>query len=129
MSLHHLNLWVPDLRKVAPAWNWLLGELGYAADRSREAQVIVYRHPDGFALVLEQSSDMVPGALYSRMRPGLNHLALKVASVEQLEALVAAAADNGWSALPLDGHPIAGGADVAYLEDPNGFEIELVAPV
>lgn len=127
MSLHHLNLWVPDLARVAPAWTWLLGELGYTADRADRGDVLVLRHPAGFALVLEQSADMVPGALYSRLRPGLNHLAFDVGSVEQLHAVVATASAHGWSTLPLDGHPIAGGAEVAYLEDPNGFEVELVA--
>lgn len=129
MSLHHLTLWVPDLRRVAPAWTWLLGTLDYAPDRAAaDAGVLVFRHVDGFALVLEQSSDMVPGALYSRMRPGLNHLAFHVGSADQLAAVVDGSAAHGWSTLPLDGHPIAGGADVAYLEDPNGFEVELVAP-
>jgi hypothetical protein len=39
------------------------------------------------------------------------------------------ATDHGWSTLPSDRHPIAGGAEVAYLEDRDGFEVELVAPV
>ena len=34
----------------------------------------------------------------------------------------------GWSTMPSDRHPIAGGAHVAYLEDRDGFEVELVAP-
>ena len=29
--------------------------------------------------------------------------------------------------MPGDRHPIAGGAEVAYLEDRDGFEVELVA--
>ena len=32
------------------------------------------------------------------------------------------------SPLPTDWHPIAGGARVAYLEDADGFEVELLAP-
>jgi catechol 2,3-dioxygenase-like lactoylglutathione lyase family enzyme len=30
--------------------------------------------------------------------------------------------------MPSDRHPIAGGAHVAYLEDRDGFEVELVSP-
>jgi catechol 2,3-dioxygenase-like lactoylglutathione lyase family enzyme len=125
--LHHLTLWVPDLGRAEQSWGWLLGELDYVVDQAFD-RVVLFRHPSGFAVVLEQSPDMVPGMLYSRMRPGLNHIAFTLGSVSVLDAIVDGAADHGWSALPIDHHPIAGGADVAYLEDRDGFEVELVAP-
>jgi catechol 2,3-dioxygenase-like lactoylglutathione lyase family enzyme len=125
--LHHLTLWVPDLDRAEQSWGWLLGELHYVVDRAID-RVVLFRHPSGFAVVLEQSSDMVPGMLYSRMRPGLNHIAFTLESVSVLKAIVSGAPDHGWSTLPIDRHPIAGGADVAYLEDRDGFEVELVAP-
>ncbi len=28
-SLHHVELWVPDLSRAVDEWGWLLGELGY----------------------------------------------------------------------------------------------------
>jgi len=124
--LHHLTLWVPDLERAEQSWNWLLGELGYVRDLSVE-RVVLLRHSSGVAVVLEQSSDMVPGMLYSRMRPGLNHLAFRVESVSALNSITEQAADYGWSALPGDRHPIAGGAQVTYIEDRDGFEVELVA--
>ncbi|MDQ1566151.1 MAG: hypothetical protein QOF96_1031 [Actinomycetota bacterium] len=125
--LHHLTLWVPDLGRAEPSWRWLLEELGYRLDPALE-RVLVFRHPGGFAMVLEQSPDMVPGMLYSRLRPGVNHIAFSLDSPSALDAIVAKAADNEWSLLPIDRHPIAGGARVAYLEDADGFEVELVAP-
>ncbi|MCA1842695.1 MAG: VOC family protein, partial [Actinobacteria bacterium] len=88
----------------------------------------IYRHGSGFAVALEQSSDMVPGMLYSRLRPGVNHIAFRLESLAVLDDIVAKAADHGWSILPTDRHPIAGGARVVYLEDADGFEVELVAP-
>lgn len=124
--LHHVTLWVTDLDGAAPAWSWLLAELGYVLDG--HGPRLVYRHPDGLAVVLEESADMVPGALYSRMRPGLNHLAFRVPPDREVGDLVAAAVAHGWTALPTGGHPIAGGAAVAFLEGPSGFEVELVAP-
>jgi catechol 2,3-dioxygenase-like lactoylglutathione lyase family enzyme len=124
--LHHLTLWVPDLSRSEPPWRWLLEEMGYVLDPSMD-RVQVYRHRgSGFALALEQSPDMVPGMLYSRLRPGVNHIAFRVESWA-FEGIVAKAADHGWSLLPADGHPIAGGARVAYLEDVEGFEVELIA--
>jgi catechol-2,3-dioxygenase len=67
--------------------------------------------------------------LYSRMRPGLNHIAFTLPSPAVLANISANAAEHGWSTLPTDRHPIAGGGRVAYLEDQDGFEVELVAPV
>jgi catechol 2,3-dioxygenase-like lactoylglutathione lyase family enzyme len=125
--LHHLTLWVPDLSRSEPPWRWLLGELGYGFDRTLE-RVLVFRHPSGFAVALEQSPDMVPGMLYSRLRPGVNHMAFALESAAALDDIVAKASDHGWSLLPADRHPIAGGARVAYMEDADGFEVELVAP-
>lgn len=127
--LHHLTLWVPDLGRAAPPWGWLLCEhLAYRLDeRSREGFQL-YRHDSGFTLVLEQSADMVPGMLHSRFRPGLNHVAFTVASESVLAAIREGAADHGWTELPGDRHPLAARSEVVYLEDRDGFEVELVAP-
>jgi catechol 2,3-dioxygenase-like lactoylglutathione lyase family enzyme len=125
--LHHLTLWVPDLGRSEPPWRWLLEELGYVCDRSLD-RVLVYRHATGFAVALEQSPDMVPGMLYSRLRPGVNHIAFRLETPAALDDMIAKASDHGWSLLPVDRHPIAGGSRVAYLEDVDGFEVELVAP-
>jgi catechol 2,3-dioxygenase-like lactoylglutathione lyase family enzyme len=124
--LHHLTLWVPDIDRAQESWSWLLGQLGYETDTSVDSLVLL-RHPSGFSVALERSADMVPGMLYSRLRPGLNHLAFTVDSIDALAALVVDAPGHGWSPLPSDRHPIAGGAEVAYLEDRDGFEVELVA--
>jgi catechol 2,3-dioxygenase-like lactoylglutathione lyase family enzyme len=124
--LHHLTLWVPDLARAEESWSWLLGRLGYARDDQVEP-VALYRHPGGFSIALEQSSDMVPGMLYSRFRPGLNHLAFRLDASTSLSDVVAEAPAHGWTPMSTDGlHPIAGGAEVAYLEDRDGFEVELV---
>jgi catechol 2,3-dioxygenase-like lactoylglutathione lyase family enzyme len=125
--LHHLTLWVPDLPRAHESWSWLLGELGYAHDGSFD-NVALFRHEGRFAIALEQSPDMVPGMLYSRLRPGLNHLAFTVDSPEALTAIADRAPQFGWATMPSDRHPIAGGAHVAYLEDRDGFEVELVSP-
>jgi catechol 2,3-dioxygenase-like lactoylglutathione lyase family enzyme len=125
--LHHLTLWVPDLERAEESWNWLLGELGYELDRALD-RVLIFRHPSGLAVALERSPDMVPGMLYSRMRPGLNHIAFKVDSSSTMARIVRGAQDHGWSPLPASRHAIALGAEVTYLEDRDGFEVELVTP-
>jgi catechol 2,3-dioxygenase-like lactoylglutathione lyase family enzyme len=124
--LHHVTLWVPDLERARESWSWLLGELGCTLDQSVES-VVLFRHPTGFAFAIEQSADMVPGMLYSRLRPGVNHVAFTVDSAAALADIVSRGPDHGWSPLPVDRHPIANVAEVAYLEDRDGFEVELVA--
>jgi catechol 2,3-dioxygenase-like lactoylglutathione lyase family enzyme len=126
--LHHLTLWVPDIDRAAASWRWLLTELGYTLDTTSNESLLIFRDGDRCAVVLEQSPDMVPGMLHSRLRPGLNHVAFSLPSDQRLADIVGAAGEHGWSALAGDGHPISGGADVAYLEDRDGFEVELVAP-
>jgi catechol 2,3-dioxygenase-like lactoylglutathione lyase family enzyme len=124
--LHHLTLWVPNLERAAGPWGWLLAELGFEAEPPERPCVLLFRK-GGFALVLEQSADMVPGMLHSRLRPGLNHLAFALPEGCDAESLVAGALANGWTRIEAGGHPIAAGAPVVYLEDTDGFEIELVA--
>ncbi len=124
--LHHVELWVPDLERAVASWGWLLGELGYA-----EFQ----RWPDGRSwklgetyLVVERSPALT-AAEHERCRPGLNHLALHAGSRAELDELTAAAPRHGWSLLFADRHPFAGGPEhyATYLENEDGFEVELVS--
>ncbi|WNB84352.1 hypothetical protein [Cellulomonas sp. ATA003] len=66
---------------------------------------------------------------HDRLRSGVNHVAFWAGIRTELDSLVADAAQHGWSLMCADKHPFAGGLDTyaAYLEDPAGFEVELVA--
>lgn len=131
MSIHHIQLWVPDLHRAERSWGWLLSELGYQVVR-RFDHGRVWRDGDGIngaGIVIEQSPDMVPGMLHSRLRPGMNHIAFRLPTADQLERLVGEAAEHGWRSL--DGgvhHPLHGLPTIAYLEDHDGFEVELIGP-
>lgn len=125
-TLHHVELWVPDLRRATAEWGWLLGELGYA---------VFQDWPDGRSwrlagtyIVIEQSADLSASS-HERCRPGLNHLAFHVGGRDRLDALVAGAAAAGWELMFPDAHPHAGGPGhyAAYLSNSDGFEVELVA--
>jgi catechol 2,3-dioxygenase-like lactoylglutathione lyase family enzyme len=124
-TLHHVELWVPDLRRAVDSFGWLLGELGYAPFQD---------WPDGRSwrlgatyLVVEASPART-GPEHDRLRPGLNHLAFHVADRAHLDRLVAAAPDHVWKLMFADRHPHAGGAGhlAGYLENADGFEVELV---
>ncbi|MGI5119359.1 VOC family protein [Marinactinospora thermotolerans] len=125
-ALHHVELWVADLERAATSWGWLLGELGWEpfqawpAGRSRRL---------GATYLVMERSPALSARTHDRHRPGLNHLAFHVSSAAGVDALVAAAPSHGWSPLFADRYPHAGGDRhyAGYLEDADGFEVELVA--
>jgi hypothetical protein len=59
----------------------------------------------------------------------INHLAFHVEDAAAAEKLVIEAAQHGWSLMFPELHPHVGGDQhyAAYLENDDGFEIELVA--
>src|SRR4051794_9595773 len=127
MSLHHVELWVPDLGRAGPRWGWLLETLGWTPDRTW-ADGRTCASGDVY-LVPEQSPAMVSGAGHDRMRAGLNHLAFHAAGRADVDKVAAAGPEHGWSLMFGDRHPYAGGPDhyAAFLEDADGFEVEIVA--
>jgi hypothetical protein len=83
----------------------------------------------GTGIVIEQSPDMVPGMLYSRLRPGMNHLAFSVESADTIATILEGGPEHGWTRFGTDPrHPMPAQVTSAYLEDRDGFEVELIAP-
>jgi catechol 2,3-dioxygenase-like lactoylglutathione lyase family enzyme len=124
--IHHIELWVPNLDRAIHSWGWLLGALGYR---------LYQDWPGGRSwgaghsyIVVEQSPARTAGR-HDRCRPGMNHLAFFAADRPHVDELVAEALLHGWRLLFTDLHPYAGGDHhyAAYLENADGFEVELVA--
>lgn len=126
-AIHHFDLWVQDPATATPEWSWLLVACGWEVDFV-EATGGSWKHPDGTYAFLERSPDLVDGP-HERLRPGINHLAFTVADEAALDAVRAGAAGHGWSELFGEKYPHAGGADhtALYLENSEGFEVEIVA--
>lgn len=127
-TLHHLELWCPDLAASEERWDWLLRAIGLVP-RDRWPHGRSWAAPDGSYVVLESGPDVAPGTTHERRRPGLNHVAFHAGTRAEVDAVVARAPEHGWSLLFADRHPYAGGPGhyAAYLEDVAGFEVELVA--
>lgn len=125
MTLHHVELWVPSLARAEETLGWLLTSLGWVEYQRWPAGVSWRLGPT--YVVVEESPAVTGG--HDRMRAGLNHLALHAGSRENVDALVASGLTRGWRLMFADKHPFAGGDDhyAAYLENSDGFEIELVA--
>jgi RimJ/RimL family protein N-acetyltransferase/catechol 2,3-dioxygenase-like lactoylglutathione lyase family enzyme len=123
---HHIELWVPDLAGAERSWGWLLGELGWR-EFQRWPAGVSWRH--GGTYVVVEQSPALSAREHERTRPGLNHLALQVATRAEVDDLAARAGEHGWRPLFADRYPHAGGDAhyAAYLENEAGFEVELVA--
>lgn len=124
--LHHVEIWVPDLDRARATVGWLFTELGYQV--SGEWSEGTCYQGAGEYIVLEHGPDVAEGA-HERRRPGLNHLAFYAGPRNTVDALTDAAQERGFTLMFPDRHPFAGGRRhyAAYLESPDGFEIELVA--
>jgi catechol 2,3-dioxygenase-like lactoylglutathione lyase family enzyme len=126
-GLHHVEIWVSGFEAARPRWDWLFGVLGWAPYQDWPGGRS-WRAGDGAYVVLEESPDLLTDVPYDRRRPGLNHLAV-TAGRSTVDRLAAEGPARGWALLFADRHPHAGGPDTyaAYLEDPAGFEVEVVA--
>jgi hypothetical protein len=125
-AIHHVELWVSDLRAAEASWGWLLAALGYQLEKTWGAGRS-WRLGETY-IVLERGPDVLPGA-HERRRPGLNHLAFHAGVERAVEDLAREALGHGWALMFADRHPHAGGPAhyAAYLENDEGFEVELVA--
>lgn len=125
-ALHHVEIWVTDLAAALDSWGWLLEALGYEAHQSWE-------HGRSWRLgvtyVVVERSPAVVGDRHDRLAPGVNHLAFHAGSRANVDRLTTDGRVHGWSVLFADRHPHAGGPDhyAAYLENAEGFEVELCA--
>jgi catechol 2,3-dioxygenase-like lactoylglutathione lyase family enzyme len=125
-TLHHIELWVPDLDRAVTSFGWLLEALWHTLVQSWSGGRS-WRLGATY-LVIEQSPALT-AEQHDRCRPGLNHLAFHVDDAAMVERLAADAAQHGWRLMFPERHPYAGGRQhcAAYLENEDGFEVELVA--
>jgi alkylated DNA nucleotide flippase Atl1 len=125
-GLHHVEIWVDDIVAAKREWGWLLGRLGYHLGDD-------WGHGQAWELgslyvVVEAGPDVVAGR-HQRTRAGLNHLAFHGGSRAEVDSLVDACGEGGWTLMFSDRHPYAGGPQhyAGYLESGEGFEVEIVA--
>ncbi|AZZ49488.1 glyoxalase [Rathayibacter rathayi] len=125
-GFHHVELWVADLDQALAEWDPLLRLLGFSADgawlegRSWSA---------GGAYLVLTTPPALSGDRHDRRRPGVNHLAFRGGSPEQVDTIMTAAQDAGWRPLFSDRYPHAGGPQhyAGWLEDSAGHKCEIVA--
>ncbi|WP_241521647.1 reverse transcriptase-like protein [Arthrobacter pityocampae] len=124
--LHHVEVWTNDLPAADASLGWLLERLGFPRKESWKDGVSF--GSEEFYVVLESGPDIAAGG-HDRRRAGVNHLAFRAGTRADVDLMARRAASHGWTLLFADRHPFAGGPDhyAAYLENAEGFEVELVA--
>lgn len=126
--LHHVEIYVSDLKRSADFWGWFLSELGYTLYQEWEGGRS-WKLGDTY-LVFVQAEEQYLDVPYHRCRVGLNHLAFHANSREQVDILTAKVLAKGMNVLYQDRHPFAGGENyyALFFEDPDRIKVELVAP-
>lgn len=124
-GVHHIEIWVPSLERATASWGWLLEALGYDAFQDWPAGRS-WKLDDTY-IVIEESPD--GDGPHERKRAGLNHLAFFGGERSDIDHWTETAAEHGWTLLFGDRYPHAGGPDhyASYMENTDGFEVELVA--
>ncbi len=127
--LHHIELYVSNLKKTKEFWGWLLEELGYKLYQDwNNGQS--WKLGDTY-IVFVQTEERFLDIPYHRCRVGLNHLAFHASSRVQVDYLTEQLKSRGVNMLYTDKHPYAGGENyyAVFFEDPDRIKVELVAPL
>lgn len=126
--IHHIELYVSDLKKSVDFWGWLLKELGYK--KFQQWETGQSWKLEKTYIVFVQAEERFLDIPYHRCRVGLNHLVFHAESREQVDKLTNQLKDMGINILYKDKHPYAGGPDhyAVYFEDPDRIKVEIVAP-
>ncbi|CAM3067374.1 VOC family protein [Filibacter tadaridae] len=126
--LHHIEIYVSDLKRSAKFWGWLLEELGYNVFQKWERGQS-WKLGDTY-IVFVQTEERFLDVPYHRSRVGLNHLAFQADSREQVDNMTDELKSKGITLLYTRQHPFAGGDNhyAVYFEDPDRIKVELVAP-
>lgn len=127
--LHHVELYVGDLERSVRFWTPFMALLGDAAEPWSGGMTYVRGEDEPYITLVPAAREHV-AAGYHRKRVGLNHLAFRSESREQVDEVAAWVRAEGYVLLYEDRHPYAGGPDyyAAFVEDPDRIKLEVVAP-
>lgn len=126
--IHHIELYVSDLKKTINFWGWFLEELGYTSFQEWESGQSWKL--DNTYIVFVQTEDRFLDVPYHRSRVGLNHLAFQASSRQHVDEITNRLKEKRITILYPEIHPFAGGDNhyAVYFEDPDRIKVELVAP-
>lgn len=125
-QLHHVELYVSDLRRSTEFWGWLLDRFGYSKVHAWE-QGESWKLGHTYLVFVQTEPDHLEAG-YHRKRTGLNHVALHAESREQVDELKAALLGRGVNILYEGKHPDPAAKKMyaLFFEDPDRIKVEVV---
>ena len=127
-ELHHIEIYVSDLRKTVEFWNWLLlTEFGYTKFQEWESGISYKLNNTYFVFVQTEKKFLdIP---CHRKRTGLNHLAFQADSRADVDNITIKLRKKGIKILYENKHPYAGGENyyAVFFEDPDRIKVEIVS--
>jgi glyoxylase I family protein len=123
-GVHHVAL---NVRDVATSERWYTDVLGFRRlldYRTDDFDRVILRHPSGAALGLGRHHHPDADEPYSLRRPGLDHLAFAVATMDELEAWAVHLERLGVAHSGIAPARGPGSALLAF-RDPDGIQLEL----
>ena len=124
--IHHIEIYVSNIRKSSEFWKDLLESLNY--EKYQEwPEGISWKLGDTY-LVFVQALDEFLDIPYDRRRTGLNHLAFHMSSKNRIDEMALKIELKGFKILFDDKYRKGITADPysIFFEDPDGIKIELV---
>lgn len=127
-TIHHIELYVSNLKNTTYFWSWFLEELGYTLFQKWDNGQS-WKLEDTY-LVFVQTDEKFLTAPYHRRQVGLNHLAFWADSRQEVDLMTDKLRKKGIPILYADQHPFAGGKEhyAVFFEDPDRIKVEFVAP-
>lgn len=126
--LHHVEIYVSNLERSVAFWTPFMRLLGYEEDRWPGGMNYVKDGAAYFCFLPAPPEHLSAG--YHRKRVGLNHLAFRAESRQQVDDIAAWIKAAGYTSLYESEYPYAGGPGyyAVYCEDPDRIKVEVVAP-
>jgi len=126
--IHHIEIYVSDLKTSVAFWSWFLESLGYTSFQKWNGGQSWKM--DETYIVFVQTEERFLDVQYHRSRVGLNHLAFHARSRQQVDEITNELEEKGMTILYQEQYPFAGGDThyAVYFEDPDRIKVELVAP-
>lgn len=124
--IHHIEIYVSDLKRSTDFWSWFLKSLDYDLYQDWNDGKS-WKLGDTY-IVFVQVEERFKDIHYHRCRVGLNHLAFHGKSEQHIDELTEQLKQKGIKILYPGKHPNAGGNYAVYFEDPDRIKVEVVAP-
>jgi catechol 2,3-dioxygenase-like lactoylglutathione lyase family enzyme len=126
-SLHHLEIYVSNLKISHAFWSWFLNELGYEPYQTWK-DGFSYKLDDFYLVFVQTETDYLKAG-YHRKHIGLNHLAFHAQSRAEVDRLTQLIQKKGMTILYPERHPDKhdSATYALFFEDPDRIKVELVS--